>query len=203
MTGNAAQQQPASWIRLGSGLLAILLWLAGCGSSTPPLPLGEALTYEATATRSDFTLYSDPTYPFEVQLPRDWYIGQLAGTTYSIVASSTNDPGQPGATINIAAFPVTGTINLENELTVAEKTLQSQPGISDFTLELVRPATTNGAASQERLYRYTFNNKLLRQRTVYVLGDEQIYAISLIAPDNIFAQHEAIFTDVLASFKGD
>lgn len=190
------------WFRLITSAVGLVILLGGCASQSAPEPVAAASYAAAVTQRADFTLYEDSEYPFSLQLPNAWYVGQLSGDQYGIVAVNTNDPGQPRASINVIVEPVTDQADLEQVARTAEQTLQSQLGISGFRSELTRSATINGVQGEERIYHYTFEQQVVQQRTVYVLGSDQVYAISLIAPQDIFAQHEALFTDVLSTFQG-
>jgi hypothetical protein len=38
---------------------------------------------------------------------------------------------------------------------------------------------------------------------VYVSDGEQVYAVSLVAPQSLYTQHDTLFNDVITSFKGE
>ena len=97
--------------KLAGTLVFVLCALSACGPGATTdqgsLTLSEAV-YEAgqVQQRSDFVVYRDDTYPFEVQLPREWYIGDVSNGAYGIVASSTNDVSQPRALVAVVAEPI-------------------------------------------------------------------------------------------------
>lgn len=184
--------------------LVLLGWLTACGGAQPPAPeAAPPVSYQASAEPgAEFVAYSDPEYGFTIQLPRSWFSGELSGETYGILATNTNEADRPRAAISVVVEPVGGAVDVAAAATAAEETLLASPEIADFKRDLARPATVNGAAGEERQYRYTSAGQSIRQRTVYVPGADVLYAISLIAPQGIFAQHEALFEGVLTSFKG-
>ena len=185
--------------------LLMLLWLTACGTAQPPAHLADPVVYRGApigAPRTDFTAYRDARYPFELWLPREWYMGQLESTTYGIVVTSDDDPARARVAISVLVEPSRGPVDLTRAITAAEETLRGQQGIDTWETVLARSATVNGVAGEERLYSYQLDHTPIRQRTVYVRGQDQFYALSLIAPQELYAQHEALFSDVLASFKG-
>ena len=66
-----------------SVLFLVLYALTACGTGATAdggtATLSEAV-YDAAKVqaRSDFVVYQDETYPFELQLPREWYIGDVS-----------------------------------------------------------------------------------------------------------------------------
>lgn len=183
----------------------LLVGLAACGGQPQALAPAEPVVYQLSspeAVRSDLVSYSDDSYPFVIQLPREWYAGELSGSTYGIIATSTNQPGQPRAAILVVAEPIENGATIEATVTTAEETLQAQQGITDFRVELDRQATVNQNQARERRYRFLNAGQSIRQRTVYIQGTDNLYAVSLTAPQDVFAQHEATFNDVLVTFEG-
>jgi hypothetical protein len=175
-------------------------------SGSPPAAAndsaGVAVYDSVPIPRTDFVKYEDEEYPFEVWLPREWYIGQLSGPDYGMMVLSDNDPNKPRAGIMILVEPVATDADLSSAIRTAEETLRAQSDIADFSVDLTRPASVNGAPAEERTYSYLLHGQKARQRTLFIRGAEQIYAISLIAPRELYAQHESLFNDVIVSFKG-
>ena len=183
--------------------LLVALSLAACGTQAQPIASSEPAVYQQSSPaveRTDFVVYSDATYPFSLQLPRAWYAGELSSASYGIVASNTNEPGQPRAAISVIVETLSSDTELDQAISAAEASLRAN--VTDFRMELDRAATVNGSQGRERHYRFTSDGQAIRQRTVYLQGEAILYAISLTAPQAIFAQHEAIFNTVLTSFKG-
>lgn len=193
--------------RVGWAMLSMIaiLVLTGCGGAASQPTLSDPVSYtiEQAVERTDLLDYHDTDYPFALRLPREWYLGQLEDHHYGLVAASTNDPSQPRAAISILVEPSDVGADVMQAVGVAEETLQSQAGIAGFKVDLARQATVNTLQGHERLYSYILDQHKIRQRTVYAGDGEQLYAISLIAPVAIYAQHESLFNDVLASFRTD
>jgi hypothetical protein len=164
---------------------------------------GSVVYTQPASPRTDFVKYEDEVYPFEVWLPREWYIGQLSEPSYGVTVLSDDDPGAERAIMMFLVEPVGSDAEVQGAATTAEETLSTQPGIENFQRELARPAVVNGARAEERTYSYTLNGTRMRQRSIFLLGDGQLYALNLIAPRHLYAQHDALFNDVIASFKGD
>jgi hypothetical protein len=186
-------------------VILLLLALSGCGGQAQQITSSEPVVYQLASpanVRSDFVTYSDSNYPFIVELPRSWFAGELTtGPAYGIVATNTNQPGEPRAAISIVAEPIEAGATVEQAVTAAEDALRQQ-NVTDFRVELDRQATVNQNPGRERSYRFVSDGQNVRQRTIYVMGTDNLYAISLTAPQDIFAQHEAIFNDVLITFEG-
>lgn len=182
--------------------LVVVALLTACGSAQSQAPAASSVVYVASAQPADFVVYRDPQYPFQLQVPRDWYLGQLSSPTYGIVLTSNNDPKQPRAAMSVLVEPTNGTIDLAQVVTNAEQTLRAQAGIADWKLNVSRPALVNGVTAQEQLYTYTLDGQAVQQRIMYVGGKQQLYAISLLAPPALYVQDDALFSTVLASFQG-
>lgn len=179
--------------------------ISACGQAQPEVALSSPASYtisDEERQRNDLADYSDASYPFSMKLPREWYVGELSGATYGIVIASSNDPSVPRATINVLVEPLDGPIDIAQAAQTAEDTLQQQGAIGNFQREAARSAVVNKLAGQERSYRYTLDGAQFRQRSVYLVGQDHLYAISLIAPADIYAQHERMFNTVLATFEG-
>ncbi|MBA3947647.1 MAG: hypothetical protein H0X37_24215 [Herpetosiphonaceae bacterium] len=183
--------------------LFILLVLVACGG-TGAVATSSAVAYRATNTtlQSDLLPYHDPTYNFDMQFPRSWYIGQTSGSGYGIAAASSNDPTQPRAALIVAVEPVTGTLNLVQAASRAEATIQGQAGVTGFTIDDSHPATVNGLSAQERSYSYTLNQQSIRQRSVYIGDQHQLYDVSLVAPRALYGQYDQLFSTIISTFKG-
>ena len=190
-------------IRTG-GVILLLLTLSACGGQAQQITASEPVVYQLASPanfRSDFVSYGDSNYPFIVELPRAWFAGELTtGPAYGIVATNTNQPGDPRAAISIVAEPIEAGATIEQAVAAAEDALQQN--VTDFRVELDREATVNQNPGRERSYRFVSEGQNVRQRTIYVMGTDNLYAISLTAPQDIFAQHEAIYNDVLITFEG-
>lgn len=184
--------------------IALVVLLSACGGAAQQITPAEPVVYQLPSPasfRTDLVTYSDPNYPFVVQLPREWYAGELS-TADGIVATNTNQPGQPRAAISIVAEPIQAGATIDEVITAAEDVLRAQAGTSNFRLELDRQATVNGIQGRERRYRFVTEGQTVRQRTIYLLGTDTLYAMSFTAPQDVFAQHEATFNDVLLTFEG-
>lgn len=181
-------------------MLVVLVACSSAGSASE----GTAVAYSATnvTMQSDLLLYHDPTYAFDMEFPRSWYIGQTSSSGYGIVAASSNDPAQSRAAISVAVEPVTGTLDLRQAAMRAEATLGQQAGIAAFTIEDSHPATVNGLPAQERTYSYTLNQHKVRQRSVYLSRQHELYDLSLITPQELYSQYDQLFSNIVATFKG-
>lgn len=186
------------------GAVLILVWLTACGSRMEQIQLSEPITYTAAQAppRTDFLAYRDAEYPFALHLPREWYIGQLDGEARGILVASSNDAAQPRAVITVMVEAVGAAADLDTMVAAAEETLRAQKGIAGWQVDLARRITVNALAGQERWYRYELNKTKVRQRTIYLQAQDRLYAVSLIAPPELYTQHETLFSDVLASFTG-
>jgi hypothetical protein len=187
--------------QLGIALCA-LLWLCACGEQAQ-VPIGAAATYTSSGeTTAGLVRYEDDTVPFAIDLPSDWFIGQLDRDEYALLATSSNKVSEPRAAIAVVVEPLDEQTTLSDGIATAESTFRAQSGIDGFRVDLARTASVNGVAAEERLYSYDLAQTPVRQRTLYVRSQSNLYAISLIAPPSLSARYDAVFSDVLASFTG-
>jgi hypothetical protein len=182
----------------------VVMTLVACGGQTPTATLSEPASYSVAnrTTRTDFVDYEDAEYPFSLNLPRSWYMGQLDLDTYGIVVASTNEPSEPRSAISIFAEPMDVANGIDQTITGAEETLRNQAELSGWRVELARPVNVNALEGQERWYSYSLGQQKIRQRSFYVADGEQAYVVSLIAPQELYAEHDTLFSDVIASFRG-
>lgn len=200
-------------IRSGKHIAALALALAAlsaCGSSgaaTAELgtPAATEAVYDArqATERTDFVVYQDETYPFEMQLPREWYVGEFSTDSYGIVATNTNDASEPRALVAVVAEPLGPDFELEQGFRSFTESFKSQPGLSGFRSEGERSAVVNGLPGREAYFRYTLDNIPFRHRALVVAADENFYGISYAAPESIFASNESVFNSVLPTFMGE
>lgn len=201
------QRIKAHW-RYATVAILMLATLSACGggqAEPAAVQLSDPAIYKTTSAvpRTDFVTYSDAEYPFMVNLPREWFMGQLDYDTYGLVVASTNEPGQERSAITVIVEPVSIADGIQPTIDGAEAGLRGQSGVRGFNVDLARPVTVNDMEGQERLYSYQLDDQKLRQRSFYVSDGEQVYAISLTAPQSLYPQHDTLFTEVIASFQGD
>ena len=186
--------------------LIVVMTLGACGGAAAPaaVPMSDPATYNVTSVqpRTDFIEYYDQEYPFVMTLPRDWFMGQLDMDIYGLVVASTNEPSQERSAITVMVEPASLADGITPSIDGAEASLKAQSGVSGWRVELARPVTVNGIEGQERLYSYDIGGNKLKQRSFYLLEGQQVYAISLTSPQSLYAQHDTLFGDVIASFQG-
>jgi hypothetical protein len=207
-TTRTSRRGPSRFVhahKAGLGLVCCLLLLllntcggTGAASSTTPI------AYNATTLtmQADLLPYHDPTFAFDMQFPRQWYMGQSSGSGYGIVAASSTDPSVPRAALSVAVEKVNGSIDLLQAAHTAEASLRAQSGVAGFTVDDSQPATVNGEPAQERSYSYILNQQKIHQRSVYIGHQNVLYDLSLIAPQDLYGRYDQLFTNVVATFRG-
>ena len=189
-------------------VLATLLVLAACGPSATSgqtSTSSKQVVYDAQQAqqRSDFTLYRDSTFPFEMQLPSEWYVGDVSNETYGMVATNSNDISEPRALVAVIAEPIGPDFELEQGFRQFTDSFKKQPGLSQFHSVGEHGAIVNGLPGREAYFSYVLDGTQYRHRAVVLQASSTFYGISYAAPDSIFTSNELIFNSVLPTFKGE
>lgn len=161
----------------------------------------EMVYTEDQASLPDVTELQPEGKSFSVKLPAEWYAGEESSSG-DVIASNTNDESQPYALIRIRTTLVGASDRTPlDSLELVELLFPLEQGVEYFEQDGKRPATVNGLPAHEGSYRFELNGTPHRQRAVVVHSPQHLYTVSIVAPEELWAQYEPVYDNALHSFR--
>ena len=172
--------------------IALLVVLAGCGSSQPAEP------DRIDTPVGTFEVYRNSQYGFSVQFPVDWTKPEdVPGTAIQFFAPSQDPTDSFRENLNIIVQDLGQRLTLEE---YSQPYLEQLQIVADSGIQL-SDVTLAGLPAKQAAFTKSVQDKSVDFRQIWTVKEQRAYILTFTSETSKSAQYTGIFTQMATSFK--